>query len=719
MPTSTTTTGFDDLMDDMVALTASIPPCTTPDPMITYGTGPGPSLNYNVPQANSFITYSKLLKYIDKSLFKDFTKRVPPNNFYDMVANMSNQEVNQIMHPNVTTSPAARILPTVRPSSSGFGEPQSPAGSTFRTGTSAEESTFGLADRQPDLTAGVTTAGSRIASEIAGAQQHTAANTFAQPVMEVAKNTVMWIPNSPTGDQTNPLVDYAKRNIRPYFGFRMMNKAPIIRYIGRPFFPTPSITVIEELTTQSYLGDYGAGPVVKTFSLLPGEKTTITVRTYEDRSSTASTSDNVIDSFSDSSATELDTLLQQEQGASDTSSNTDGGAFSQFSTYSDSQNSSSSSSASASMGLFDIFSAGGGYGQSSSSTSDGTGGMTNNTNYSNNATRTSNVNSLNNALNKHVQQSNASRQMDVNNTTTDTADSGEEDTTVREIQNYNKSRVLNFTYRQLLQEYFCVTYLSNLKFAYTNGYPESYKITDLAGLQAMLTDLLVPPSTDDLGDIIHPTPVEQVMCLLVSPYFNVPNYNDDILQFAELSAISAPNALVNTPGFFYVNALDPTKSCAAAADTVLRKVKGLTDTYTNGDFSVTVPGVVLSGTQQTLLTPSVIVEALLGTVNALDCYNNHAQDAEATALYIKNLADMQDIADSLQTTANTLATVTQDIAVSAQQVEVVTQQLDIVTGIVSSGDTNDTQASAFKKVFGSCCPTPQYTGGCGCGNCTE
>jgi hypothetical protein len=29
------------------------------------------------------------------------------------------------------------------------------------------------------------------------------------------------------------------------------------------------------------------------------------------------------------------------------------------------------------------------------------------------------------------------------------------------------------------------------------------------------------------------------------------------------------------------------------------------------------------------------------------------------------------------------------------------------------------QPTAYKKVFGDCCPTPQYTGGCGCEKCTE
>ena len=505
----------------------------------------------------------------------------------------------------------------------------------------------------------------------------------------------------------SPLVDYSKRQIRPWYDFRIMNKAPIIRYLGR-IPAAPRIVVVEEYTTESFLGDYGAGQVVNTFSLLPGERTTISVRTYQDKTDTSSTSDNILDSFSDSSATELDTLLQQEQGMADTSSNSDGGAYSQFDTYSNSQNSSSSSSISASLG-FGPLSAGGGYGQSNSDSSTTSGGMTNQSNYSANASRASNMNVLNNAINKHVQQSNNSRQIDVNSTTTDSADSGEETTTTREIQNYNKSRVLNITYRQLLQEYYTITYLSNVKFAYSNGYPESYRLVDLAGLQAMLNDILLPPTVVD-GVIQRPTPVEQAMCILVSPFFNVPDYEDAVAAFAQLHAIthtSFPPA--DAPGFFYINSGDA-KACSAADDMILRKVKDLSQTYVDNitDFTAKVPGIILNVSKQVLQKPSVIAEALLGTVNALDCFNTHAQDAETTAAYISNLSAMQNIADSLQTTVNNLDVITDQLAVSGVQ-------QTILGAITDPGD----QATAYKKVFGSCCPTPQYTGGCGCGNCND
>src|SRR5690606_25949773 len=125
----------------------------------------------------------------------------------------------------------------------------------------------------------------------------------------------------------------------------------------------------------------------------------------------------------------------------------------------------------------------------------------------------------------HVQQSNAARQVEVNTSTSDTNRSGEETVTVRELQNVNLNNVLNITCRQMLQEYTVLTYLSNIKFAYTNGYPESYTVVDLSDLPNMLTDIL------DLDT--DPTLLNTVLCELLSPYCNVLDYLSATQQFVE------------------------------------------------------------------------------------------------------------------------------------------------------------------------------------------
>ena len=60
----------------------------------------------------------------------------------------------------------------------------------------------------------------------------------------------------------------------------------------------------------SYLGNYGAGKTLKTFSLLPGEKTTITIRNWMHNEESKKITSNILDSLTESSANELQTMLQ-------------------------------------------------------------------------------------------------------------------------------------------------------------------------------------------------------------------------------------------------------------------------------------------------------------------------------------------------------------------------------------------------------------------------
>ena len=93
----------------------------------------------------------------------------------------------------------------------------------------------------------------------------------------------------------------------------------------------PELFIIEEYKTSSFLGDYGAGETVNTFSLLPGEKHSITIKSFRQKTSTATRSDNVMDSFNQSSAAEFENLLQEEKQTAKTDTTTSskqgGGSF--------------------------------------------------------------------------------------------------------------------------------------------------------------------------------------------------------------------------------------------------------------------------------------------------------------------------------------------------------------------------------------------------------
>jgi hypothetical protein len=657
------------------------PSCNSKLPFVEYpSVGTPPVLSFNVPQNTAFVTYGHLVKYLPPEYFKPFTKKVPENNYFDMVKNMTAQQANELFHPNVVVQSSPFTgkftnVPITRPNQMLNNNFVAAAGSGASGLTSESAPTS-----ETTPTTSSPTIPNPALYRIPPASMASPDSVIAQP-LNIGKISLK--------------ADYAANNLRPYDVCRLNGQAPVTKYVSRPPLPVPRIIVIEEYTTTAYLGNYGAGRIVKTFSLYPGERTTISMRTYKDKVTTVESSKNVLDSFSEASATALDTLMQEEQGNIEATSNTSGGSGQSFTTSTDSRNSTKSGGISGGLNL-GFLSIGGGYGKSVSEASTSSHGMSSAYDYSNTAVRQSNMNVLSSSLNKHVQQSNAVRQIDVNNTTSDTSRSGEETVTVRELQNVNLNNMLNLTMRQMLQEYTVITHLSNLKFAYTNGYPESYTVTDLCGLQNMLKDII---------DETDPNNMNNVLCKLLSPYCKVLNYDDDFLQFVEKFELENADCL--------------DLGCAPADDYIFRINKNCRDTYTDGVIDVTVKGVILNVQKQTLQTSSLIADALLGRGDALDCFNQNAQNAANMTAYTDALQGMQRLTDSIQTTANNQLFADQQlelgekqIALAEKKVDAVTQQMDVVTGITDPLE----KATHYKKVFGECCDVPQSCcgGGCGC-----
>jgi len=182
-------------------------------------------------------------------------------------------------------------------------------------------------------------------------------------------------------------------------------------------------------------------------SLLPEEKTTITVRTYRESVVTQRRAENVLESFTEDSVSEIQSELERE---SSQTSSTATGVNHEANVQADFRATGAIVSGGASAEYT--------YSQNNS------------------GNRASNTNTIGRALDRHVQNSNNHREVTVNTTTQSTVKEGEEQTIVREIENPNISRVLNIVFRQLLQEYVTLTYLSNIRIGFTNGDPQKLRI---------------------------------------------------------------------------------------------------------------------------------------------------------------------------------------------------------------------------------------------------
>lgn len=87
---------------------------------------------------------------------------------------------------------------------------------------------------------------------------------------------------------------------------------PTLRFTQEPRVARPLINIVFHARISSYYGNYGAGKTVKTFSLLPGEKTTISVRSFRSSEEKKKETNNVLNSTSKDVLDELEIIQQAE-----------------------------------------------------------------------------------------------------------------------------------------------------------------------------------------------------------------------------------------------------------------------------------------------------------------------------------------------------------------------------------------------------------------------
>ena len=252
------------------------------------------------------------------------------------------------------------------------------------------------------------------------------------------------------------------------------------------------------------------------------------------------------------------------------------------------------------------------------------------------------VSTLNSAVSHHVQTADTQRQVEINTDVTSTAISETETTTTRTLENINRSRVLNFVFRQLLQEYHTLTYLDEVSLVYSNGYDTSRKTGTLSSMDNLLRAVLVDAKA-----------VAAVRNDIYVHLCNIPDYTGTRVSFIEKVTEAQRNCI------------EPDQDKEPL--TYVRKRKDLKQAYKDK----TVNGIILNVTHRILRTPSVIVDALLGQGEALDCYNQHLQEAAFDGAHLANRKQEQALA--------------------------------VIEAIPNPADW----ARLYNHVFGTCCPTPQ------------
>jgi len=336
------------------------------------------------------------------------------------------------------------------------------------------------------------------------------------------------------------------------------------------------IILVESFRLSSFLGSYGAGRTLKTFSLLPGEKTRISMKSYTRTESDAKDASNILDSFTDESSTDFETSMAAEQ--------------SNKKNYDETWNYKVSAEASASWGW--------GSASVSGSMSGGT-----------NSAREEFAKNITNAVQKHVSKASAKREVQVNTSYEVKTESGEETSIEREIANINVGATLNFVFRQMNQEFISLLHLVDVRVGY-------FKVDTINGVESYTYREVTVPELDTLiRDVVVAEHRAEVRSAVLAQLSSVYDYQD------------RKHAMVEEATF------------EGDSSSYLRVRKGMTSAYVDEatGTQISVPGVIMAASRNVLRTEGVIVEALLGHGDGLDTYSHGLQHEAVRAKQLDNV----------------------------------------------------------------------------------
>jgi hypothetical protein len=344
----------------------------------------------------------------------------------------------------------------------------------------------------------------------------------------------------------------------------------------------PRLALVETWELHSFLGDYGLGRTLQTYSLLPGERTTITVETWRAESSTRDDSSSIFDSSDTAAQTRFTSALTRESGA----------AFQDQGGWA----ASVSTSVSAGANFFGIVHGSASVGASFAAS------------HQESSQRWSS--SVSQASSEHASQVNNSRRQSVQSSSSSTSSSGTTMTTTRELANTNLRRVLNFVFRELNQTYETYVVLRDIKLAFYNGNPGSAEIVPLSEIGPFIRRHIDKAHWDEVARLVLGLCAQRSDAAgnVVAPLgVGTPSpANPGIFDW--------PSAQLNNKG-----ELD------FVGDPLAPSVHWRFQSGPLSKDSRQVNGVIMDKSTVVLRTDNVVVEALLGQADALDPYASALQ----------------------------------------------------------------------------------------------
>ncbi|NEP68991.1 hypothetical protein [Moorena sp. SIO3A5] len=369
---------------------------------------------------------------------------------------------------------------------------------------------------------------------------------------------------------------------------------------------SPKILFFEKLQISNFLGNYGAGRVIKTFSLFPGEKTKISIKTYQKIIETETQKRNVGSSILDS-VTEEAAIDFENSIASESSSKYEESESDILNSQRDYSKSEGEGSASVLWGLVDA----GGKGGSEKETSiEGEWGTR--------SAREEFAKTVSNALFKHSSRASSKRDVEINTSSEVSSEvsteTGQEKSIERVIENVNVSRTLNLVFRQMVQEYISILHLVDVKIALYDESIGPYPQYSIHELDKFLYAYFLE---DEESRAI-------VKNGIIRELYYIFNYLDEPKQFLEKVSLEFP-----------VDNIEDLDIELPEKIEYLRVRKDMKEKLVDKEF-IEIQGVILKENIITMRTEGVVVDAFLGQGEALDIYSQGLQTETVRELNLKN-----------------------------------------------------------------------------------
>jgi hypothetical protein len=243
------------------------------------------------------------------------------------------------------------------------------------------------------------------------------------------------------------------------------------RFVPAPQHCRPGLVLVEHYRLTSVAARYGGGRTIKTFSLLPGERTSIRVSTYKRSTQSTQQTSSILDSVTDETQNEFGRTVNSEQSNQSNASKT----F-EYRAEAEAQ-----------------VQGNWGWGSASAKVSGGVSG-------SSNSAREELTKNLTNAVSQNTARASSKRDVQIDTSLDLKLEEGEETAVERTLANVNLSHTLNFVFRQMTQEYITLLHLVDVRVAFFNGHAESRDEVALADLDRLLADCVQPDHIAEARD---------------------------------------------------------------------------------------------------------------------------------------------------------------------------------------------------------------------------